>query len=87
MGGNMRPGELNMVENWENRSRTNSGRVAPGMTPENVERAWGKPDAINRRIHSGSVREQWVYRRGQSRNQYVYIEDGKVTTATDFGDE
>lgn len=55
------------------------GKVAIGMTAAEAERAWGKPDAINRTATATSTSEQWVYRAGR-RTQYVYLVDGVVKT-------
>lgn len=46
--------------------------VSIGMTAEQVQLAWGKPQRINNTIFSGRERQQWVYGVGD----YLYIEDG-----------
>jgi hypothetical protein len=51
-------------------------KIYIGMTREMVLDSWGKPDDINKTTHSFGVHEQWVYGIGQ----YVYLEDGIVTT-------
>lgn len=57
-------------------------RVAVGMSERQVRRAWGEPDRINRTIHATGNREQWVYRRGQARTQYVHFRDGTVSSVS-----
>ncbi len=51
-------------------------QVLVGMTREEVERAWGKPDRVNRSTSNGSIREQWAYDTGS----YVYFGAEKVTS-------
>lgn len=58
----------------------NRGRIAAGMSSDQVRIAWGKPTSINRSFVVGEIHEQWVYRRGPGDAQYVYLEDGVVTS-------
>ncbi len=51
-------------------------QVLVGMTREEVERAWGKPDKINQSTSGGGLREQWVFESGS----YVYFGNEKVTS-------
>lgn len=52
-------------------------QVFVGMTDEEIIRAWGKPDKINRSISALNVHEQWIYQRGNiSSSQYLYVENG-----------
>lgn len=51
-------------------------RVMAGMTPDMVRASWGPPQRINRTAATYGTREQWVYGMGE----YVYFEDGVVTT-------
>ncbi len=51
-------------------------QVLVGMTREEVERAWGKPDRTDRSTINGGVREQWAYDSGY----YVYFGPEKVTS-------
>ena len=53
-------------------------RVALGMTADQVILSWGKPEDVNRSVGSWGIHEQWVY--GE---QYVYLENGKVTSFQD----
>jgi hypothetical protein len=50
-------------------------KVMPGMTPEQVTLAWGRPRSVNQTIRASGVSEQWVY----SISGYVYFENGRVT--------
>ncbi len=52
------------------------GSISIGMTSDMVREAWGRPNDVNRTTYSFGVHEQWVYGSGN----YVYFEDGKVTT-------
>jgi len=49
-----------------------------GMTKEMVLMSWGSPKDVNRTITRWGVREQWVYD-----SQYLYFENGKLTTIQD----
>ncbi len=51
-------------------------QVLVGMTREEVERAWGKPDRVDRSSSGAGVREQWAYENGA----YVYFGNEKVTS-------
>ncbi len=55
-------------------------KVAVGMTEAEVQRSWGPPDDINTTIRQSGRREQWVYDRGDFSAQYVYFENGQVTS-------
>lgn len=57
------------------------GKVFIGMTGAEVMRSWGRPSKINRTLTVGRASEQWIYRRGKvGEDQYVYLDDGVVTT-------
>ncbi len=58
----------------------NRGRVMAGMSADQVRIAWGRPTSINRSVSAGSVHEQWVYRHGPGSAQYIYLENGRVTS-------
>lgn len=51
-----------------------------GMTADEARQSWGAPNKINTSIGSYGRHEQWVYDRGRSRAQYVYVENGVVTS-------
>jgi len=57
------------------------GRVAVGMTPTQVESAWGKPRSINTTTSTSGRTDQWVYRRS-SGNAYVYFRGGLVSSVS-----
>lgn len=57
-----------------------TGKIMIGMSATHVQRAWGSPDKINVSTGSYGRHEQWVYRRGNSGDQYVYLENGVVTS-------
>lgn len=57
-----------------------SGRVTRGMSAAQVRTAWGNPKSINKGVYGKRVSEQWVYDRGKFKSQYVYLEDGIVTS-------
>lgn len=71
----------------ESRSWVNNAiavkEVRVGMTDKEVIRSWGKPDKINKSISKAGTNEQWVYYRGNARSQYVYIDNGVVSSASD----
>lgn len=61
-------------------SATASGKVTRGMTAAQVRSSWGRPTKINKSVGSYGSHEQWVYDRGNFRSQYVYLENGIVTS-------
>lgn len=67
------------TEKLEHESRL--GRIAVGMAPSQVQRAWGPPTKVNTTNSQRGVSEQWVYRKGDD-DAYVYLENGKVTSWT-----
>lgn len=54
-------------------------QIMIGMTKEMVLDSWGDPKDINRSVGSWGVHEQWVY----GNNQYLYFENGKLTSWQD----
>ena len=55
-------------------------RVVVGMTADQVRASWDKPDNVNRTETAFGTSEQWVYRKGNARTNYVYLNNGVVTT-------
>ena len=55
-------------------------RVLIGMTSAQARRSWGEPTKINVSTGSYGTNEQWVYDRGGHRAQYVYVQNGVVTS-------
>jgi hypothetical protein len=51
-----------------------------GMTADEVRLSWGNPTKINTSIGSYGKNEQWVYDKGNFVRQYVYVENGRVTS-------
>lgn len=66
-----------LVNTWELSvsEKVRDGVISLGMTCQQVRLSWGPPDDVNRTVGSWGVHEQWVYR-----TQYVYFEDGIVTS-------
>lgn len=56
------------------------GEVFVGMNAEEARRAWGSPTKNNVSTGSYGKHEQWVYRRSGQRSQYVYVQNGVVTS-------
>lgn len=54
--------------------------VVVGMTDDEVRRSWGDPTRVNISVSSRGHTEQWVYDRGGSRAQYVYLDNGVVSS-------
>lgn len=50
-----------------------------GMSEPALIASWGRPDDINRSAWKGGSSEQYVYRRGDYKSQYVYIEKNQIT--------
>ncbi len=61
-------------------SAVTESTVFVGMSAADARRSWGNPTKINSSIGSYGKKEQWVYDRGNYRSQYVYIENGVVTS-------
>lgn len=57
-----------------------SKKIMPGMTKKELIRSWGKPTKINSSGGSYGSRDQYVYRRGNNQTQYVYLEDGIISS-------
>jgi len=57
-----------------------AGRVAIGMNMVEVLLSWNRPHDVNSRVSRFGRSEQWVYRRGQFKAQYVYFDNGVVTS-------
>lgn len=66
---------IDLLTQSEMRLAIERGRVKNGMSPDQVKRAWGAPDKVNK---SSGGREQWVYRRGNGESKYIYLEGGQV---------
>lgn len=56
------------------------GRVMIGMSEAQVRRSWGSPTKINSSVGTYGKHEQWVFDRGGFRAQYVYLQNGVVTS-------
>jgi len=54
-------------------------QVQTGMTEYQVLVSWGKPNDINKTIHTNYISEQWVYDSYYS-NSYLYFEGGLLKT-------
>lgn len=69
-----------LVSAWEPSvsEKVRAGVISLGMTCEQVRFSWGPPDDVHRTVGSWGVHEQWVYR-----TQYVYFENGIVTSWQD----
>lgn len=55
-------------------------QIVTGMTVAEARQSWGEPTKVNNSIGSYGKHEQWVYERGRNRTQYVYVENGLVTS-------
>lgn len=64
-------------------SRIKNKKICLGMTKEQVRLSWGRPDDINRTVGSWGTHEQWIYRRGEYKSQYLYFENDYVTSWQD----
>ena len=62
---------------WSNNvwSAIEDEKVFIGMTSQQAEMSWGKPDSINKTIVGSGTDEQWVYNSGS----YLYFENGILT--------
>jgi len=55
-------------------------KVFVGMPQEFVILSWGKPSDINSTINEHGSSEQWIYKHGSVDAQYIYIDEGRVST-------
>ena len=51
-------------------------KVSVGMTEQEALLSWGRPSKINH----ASYGDQWVYRYGNYRAQYLYFKKGRITS-------
>lgn len=70
-----------METNRRLQQAADAGKVLPGMNETLVIKAWGRPDRKNLSTTERRERDQWVYRRA-NRTDYVYFEDGEVTSTS-----
>ena len=56
------------------------GKVLVGMTADQARRAWGVPSAVNSTTTARGVSEQWVYERAQGAGDYLYLQNGTITS-------
>ena len=52
------------------------GKVSPGMTVEQAQLSWGRPEKINNTSTKSGAHEQWVYGNGLN----LYFEKGRLTS-------
>jgi hypothetical protein len=50
-------------------------QIFVGMSSDEAEASWGAPERKHRSVGSWGIHEQWVYG-----NQYLYFEDGKLSS-------
>jgi len=58
-------------------------KICIGMTKEDVIASWGTPKDINKSVGSWGVHEQWIYGNPLYGAQYLYFENGKLTSWQD----
>lgn len=67
-------------DEFHRRDAVKAGDVYVGMKAKDVRDSWGDPTVINRSAGAGGVHEQWVYRRSPGVTQYVYVDNGVVSS-------
>lgn len=55
-----------------------SRKVFIGMTADEVVQSWGKPHKINTSVTAKGRDEQWIYRRAEAADQYLYLTNGEL---------
>lgn len=75
-----------VYESWpiEMQEAVHSGRVIPGMTPEMVEMALGKPTSVDSRSGKDGPEDIWVYKKSSSRMPSI-LENARVGVGTNIG--
>ena len=64
----------------DNERRVFERKIAIGMTSEQVMWSWGPPSKRNTTTTGGGTHEQWIYGNPLSKAQYVYFDNGVLTT-------
>jgi len=57
-----------------------SAPLSIGMTEDEVTKLWGKPYDIHKSLYASAIHEQWVYKGCCEQRDYVYFENGKLTS-------
>lgn len=52
--------------------------ILVGMYANEVVRAWGRPDKVNATTNTSGKSEQWIYRRDNHYDRYVYLDNDVV---------
>jgi len=60
--------------------RISNKEIWIGMSEEMLLDSWGRPSNKNITQSAFGKSEQWIYNRGQFRSDYVYLNDGIVST-------
>ena len=69
------------IEREEAEAKAEAAKVVRiGMTSAEVRANWGEPSGVNTTTTSYGTSEQWIYRRGSYRTQYVYLSNDVVTS-------
>ena len=68
------------TEEVKNANAIASSEVRIGMTADQARMSWGRPISINASGSKSGRREQWVYDRGSNPSQYLYFENGILTS-------
>lgn len=63
-----------------NERKQAQGVIRIGMTAAEARSAWGDPSKINRTTSGNGHSEQWVFYRGRSNTDYVYLRNDVVTS-------
>jgi len=58
-------------------------RVAVGMNQVEALASWGAPTSINRTTNEAGVSQQWVYPKGRYDANYLYFDNGRLTSIQD----
>ena len=64
----------------EDDKRVFDGKISVGMSAVQVMWSWGVPNKKNTTTTSVGTHEQWIYGNPLSHAQYVYLENGVLTT-------
>ena len=69
------------IEREEAEAKEQASKVVRiGMTAAEVRANWGEPTGVNSTTTTYGTSEQWIYRRGSYRTQYVYLSNGVVSS-------
>ncbi len=79
----IRKNELAIKYGEKDAQRIINMQIWIGMTSEMAIDSWGHPDDINKTVLENNIREQWIYRKLNSNDVYLYFDNEVLTSWQD----